>query len=265
MPESRLVQLPFGLQGQERTWFEAFSVSVRIVRVAFERLSTTLEGAVGHLPTTVYPSAISDAWTIVDVLHRVRCLLRTRAPAFVSADAEFRANRGAFEALMKDFGELRNSVQHLDNELAALINADTSVWGAISWKRRMPGKRFEMCAMASARMGEAKLNFGFPSAPVENRSVSEVYLQAHGKRVCLSEQCGRLESVATVLVRLLDEKFSADPAQAPEIVLGIELGPNGEFPPGPDGQPDARLNMSTTERLPKAKRSRRRAGVTGRR
>jgi hypothetical protein len=265
MPESRLVQLPLGLDGHERTWFEAFSVSVRVLRVAFDRLSATLEGAVGHISASVYPSAIGDAWTIVDVLHRARSLLWTRAPAFVSADAEFKASRGAFDALMKDFGELRNSVQHLDNELAALIDADTSVWGAISWKRLISIERFEMCALASTRMGAGTLNFGLTSVPTDGRPVSEIHLQAHGKRVSLSEQCVRLESVADVLVRLLDDKFSRDPAQAPEMVLGIELGPDGQFSSGPDGKPDARLNVSTTEPLPKAKgkRSRRPRGIAG--
>src|SRR5208282_5746056 len=133
--ESILRRIPAALARNQALFIEGIRFSIEMADLAHRRLGETLpllsrmENPDGESQSNV--SAMLDAWSIVDSLHRLRGLLkhmpgiekRNRIPPI----------RAFFDATEK-ITELRNTVQHLDNTIPGVVDDQNwAVLGSLSW------------------------------------------------------------------------------------------------------------------------------------
>jgi len=92
---------------------------------AFETASTVSNGA----PAQDVMLAVADVWSVVDSANRVRTLVqRTPHLRRISHEVE------AFLRATINVEKMRNYMQHIDQEIGALPNPSTPLWGSISWQ-----------------------------------------------------------------------------------------------------------------------------------
>jgi hypothetical protein len=75
-----------------------------------------------------FTSAILDAWSMVDSVHRLRILVN-KTPGIKKQLPEFQI----FERNTASIKDLRNFIQHLDEETQDLTGQNVPVWGVLSW------------------------------------------------------------------------------------------------------------------------------------
>jgi len=112
--------------------------SIEMARMAYTRLSDTLLTLSTYylkpdLPGEEMPfltlSATADAWSIVDCVNRLRNLLG-RTPGLKQKSPQLQL----FFRKTKDVDELRNSIQHLEGEIAGQYSQQKLfAWGVLSW------------------------------------------------------------------------------------------------------------------------------------
>ncbi|MGH9387159.1 MAG: hypothetical protein ACRD2N_23055 [Vicinamibacterales bacterium] len=136
-PDSPLWKLPHGLDPLQASFLDAIRLSVQFIDVAYNRVEDTLTNLKldSDRALQLGPTALMDAWTIVDAVHRLRALVsgmpryKNRAPS-----------KRLF--LMRTVGveALRNSFQHLVNDLHERTQSDLPVLGALTWVRPINAK-----------------------------------------------------------------------------------------------------------------------------
>jgi hypothetical protein len=91
-------------------------------------------------------AVLADLWSVVDAAHRVRILV-TKMPYRKAISSEYEI----FERNTRVVEELRNYIQHLDEEISRLEKNATPVWGSISWQGdRDPTISFTLIAGSTA-------------------------------------------------------------------------------------------------------------------
>lgn len=131
-------RLPKNLDRRQTLFLDGIRFSVEIAETAYGRLCKTLltlansviqkkKVRIGALTVR----AISDAWAIIDSVHRLCGLL--------SQMRGVKQNTPNLNLLYKQAEKveaLRNTVQHLNNEIDNLISKKLPVWGTLSWVAR---------------------------------------------------------------------------------------------------------------------------------
>lgn len=131
-PNSFLWKLPQGLDPLQASFLDAIRLSVQFIDVAYHRIEDALIRLTLETDRTLGlgPIALMDAWAFVDAVHRLRGL--------VSGMPRYK-NRATSKRLflMRTVGveALRNSFQHLVNDLPSLTQSDLPVLGALTWVR----------------------------------------------------------------------------------------------------------------------------------
>jgi hypothetical protein len=200
---SPLRRLPLELNRPQVMFLDAIRYSVEMADLAYERLSNTLfkiaqktDAQDGKFSRDSV-SAIQDAWSIVDSIHRLRCLLE-RMPNFKQKSPGFQS----FFRQTKDVEELRNVVQHLDTEIPKLIGLNISAWGVLTWGTVIhPGKYIiRSCAIIPGTVYPgAECDALNPAGREFHGLVDYVTLQASNYSLCLSEV---MRSVQTLIERI---------------------------------------------------------------
>ena len=188
-------------------------------------------------------SAMLDAWSIVDSLHRLRGLLkhmpgiekRNRIPPI----------RAFFDTTEK-ITELRNTVQHLDNTIPGVIDDQNwAVLGSLSWGIVDPQKSqiISSCFMPGMPLGSRPL-INPANRPRWYLPVDGITVERSGISVCLSDAMRRVEALAAALEKMLADSFAQ---QLPEqghhaadvtVSLVIQIGPENVVPEGaPEPEP----------------------------
>ena len=130
--DSPIWKLPQGLDPLQASFLDAIRLSVQFVDVAYDRIETALTNLVLTTDRSqlLGPVALMDAWTIVDAVHRLRALI-----SGMPRDKNRAPSKRLF--LMRTVGveALRNSFQHLVNDLHGRTQADLPVLGALTWVR----------------------------------------------------------------------------------------------------------------------------------
>ena len=114
-------------------FFDGIRVAVEMAERAYERLADTLyRSAVTesshedrHL---LVPLCLLDAWSIVDSTNRLRKLLMN-LPHFKDDAPSLKT----FLERTNDIWGLRNLGQHLDRDIAGLVDKGLTVWGTLTW------------------------------------------------------------------------------------------------------------------------------------
>jgi len=84
------------------------------------------------LPDNGFVAAFTDAWTIIDAVHRLCGLVLRVQLVDVQTDVD------PFLATTEAVKRLRNCFQHLDGRIPALRKARRTVWGTLSWVQVTP-------------------------------------------------------------------------------------------------------------------------------
>jgi hypothetical protein len=131
-PESILRRVPSALNRVQSLYIQGIRLSIELADLAHQRLIQTLLDASEAGDTAEVPTALamSDAWSIVDYIHRLRNLLR-RLPAVKHKDRIVEYRR--FKNNSAPVTTLRNSIQHLENDFVKTA-ADTgwAVFGTLT-------------------------------------------------------------------------------------------------------------------------------------
>ena len=120
--DSVLRNIPTDLNRRQALFIEGIRFSIETADLAYLRLRDTLivlgtrETADPDSPSTA--SAMLDAWSIIDSLHRLRGLMRNM-PGIEKRD-RIPPIRAFFDSTT-NVVKLRNTVQHLDNEIPKVL------------------------------------------------------------------------------------------------------------------------------------------------
>ena len=131
-PDSRLWKLPQGLDPYQASFLDAVRLSVQFIDVAYDRIESALNRLTLATDRSLGlgPIALMDAWALVDAVHRLRVLV-SGMPRYKKRTP----SKGLFLRRTVDVVALRNSFQHLVNDLPALTQSDLPVLGALTWVR----------------------------------------------------------------------------------------------------------------------------------
>ena len=104
--------------------------AIEMTDLAFRRLEATI-AAFDSRPDALGPQivcAISDAWVIVDSVHRLRELVQ-HFPGLKKREPEVQI----FLRSTKELDDLRNFVQHFRTEITRFAERRMPLWGTLSW------------------------------------------------------------------------------------------------------------------------------------
>ncbi len=206
---SPLRQIPTQTNRKQMLFFDAIRYSVEMADLAHNRLRETLyEIAQSPISTESnsrdFTSAILDAWSIVDLVHRLRGLL-AQVPGI-------KQNTPAFLIFMKKtekIEKLRNSVQHLNQQIHKITDLNIPVWGALSWVALFDPevKSVWTCTLVAGTFFERSEPLISPLGKMFHPPVDLITLQASNCSVCLSDSMRNVEQVVHSLEDCLREQF----------------------------------------------------------
>jgi hypothetical protein len=133
--DSPLRRIPAQLNPRQILFFDGIRYSIDMVDMAHQRLVGTLydltKNCTSHSDepiATKFITATQDAWSIIDSVHRLRMLIG-QSPGFKQNTPDYQL---FFRGTAK-ITDLRNFIQHLDQNIPKLESQNIPVWGALSW------------------------------------------------------------------------------------------------------------------------------------
>lgn len=238
-PDSPLRKIPIALDRKQAFFIEGIRVSLEMIALAHERLQRALlsitNRTLANLPMEQdkLTSAVLDAWSVVDSVHRLCALVehfpnlqhRSRVPAI----------RDLFEA-NKAINDLRNTVQHLPGHIHEMAATPTwSVWGALAWCVPSPtdNEGIIQCGMYFCGRMEpgVKPPFVNPIGKKILRPVGQITLTQSPASVGLSDIYEIVARFTTTIENALAATFDGKPelhttfAADVLVVMGMKLEP----------------------------------------
>jgi len=239
-PDSSLRKIPTALVRKQALFIEGIRFSIEMADLAHRRLLTILplltkmENVSQEAPSGV--SAMLDAWSIVDSLHRLRGLVthmpniekRNRAPSI----------RAFFDATDK-VTELRNTIQHLDTTIPGIVDDQNwAVLGSLTWGVVDPStdQITSSCFMPGAPLGSRSL-INPLNRPKWHVPVDGITLERSGVSLCLSDAMRSVERLTKSLEEALTNSLDQLPHQGHHaadvtVNLVIQVGPKQVIPEG---------------------------------
>ncbi len=240
--ESPLRRLPDGLNQRQRLILDGIRYAIDMADLAYNRLLNTLavysSGSVDAVPSQIYTSAFSDAWSVVDSVDRLRGLLLLIPGAKESPEVQ------VFQDRSKSIRVLRNSIQHLHARFDKLVSEKLPTWGCITWVTLSPedSTRGATHMIAAGSLRGTSYAMENPAGKPIQQSLDLISLHAHGLSIPFSDLREALSSLLSFLERTLSLQFKDLPHAAADLYLGLPfiikednqiviLGNSGEQPP----------------------------------
>lgn len=130
--ESPLRRVPVELDRRTILFLDGIRYSFHIFDLTCNRLTESLRTLSGKQPSELIAdrisAAIADAWTLIDVTHRLRELL-SQAPRLKKNLPELQAFLRSTEAVEG----LRHFNQHFRTEIDKFSSVGAPLWGSLSW------------------------------------------------------------------------------------------------------------------------------------
>lgn len=127
---SALRRVPIAVADDDKVVLDGIRYSLEVADRAYKRLRETL-WEISRNPEAehveLYADVVSDAWTVVDSLNRLREMCEAGC-SFLEHDF-YRS----YAETLKQVILLRNSHQHMKGRLEKIIADKESAWGVISW------------------------------------------------------------------------------------------------------------------------------------
>ena len=202
---SPLHGLPGRLPRKQVLYFDALRTSLEMAEIAYQRLQCVL---MADDDPARMPRALLDAWSLIDILNRVRVLVRTMPG--------LKQNAPPVQALLRktaDVEVLRNAVQHLYGEIERMSSTTQPVWGSLSWVRYQEEGVIDVCLLLSGTLAAGhRAPLVNPWGKLVHVPVGMVTLTAAEKDVCLSDLMDALTTFTACLEHAAGEAFAALPS-----------------------------------------------------
>ena len=200
--------IPTDLNRRQALFIEGIRFSIETADLAYLRLRDTLivlgtrETADPDSPSTA--SAMLDAWSIIDSLHRLRGLMRNM-PGIEKRD-RIPPIRAFFDSTT-NVVKLRNTVQHLDNEIPKVLgDNDWAVLGSLSWGVIDPEKsQVTSCILLPGMSVGSRPLLNPLNRDIWHLPVDSISIERSGVSVALSDAMRRVEGLADTMERMLAE------------------------------------------------------------
>jgi hypothetical protein len=209
--DSPLRRIPPQLEPRQRRFLDGVRLSIEMTSCAHDRLVVGLASLLRGAPATEIPrgafaAVMLDAWAIVDGIHRLRCLLR-QMPGMKKATPHYRL----FERETGNVVELRNHVQHLDQELSDTKDPTLPAWGELAWVRvpdESHPEHVTLCAIVPGAIFDRETRMVNPIGRQLRGHVDQIELTAFGLTANLSELFRALQTFAAHLDSGLTKAFA---------------------------------------------------------
>jgi hypothetical protein len=225
--DSPLRRLPAALDRKQMLFLDGIRYSVEMADLAHARLQQSLcrltadqssSERFDHLDAL---SAVQDAWSMVDSLHRLRGLIR-QMPGFKQNTPNMRVFRQQTDKVE----DLRNAVQHLNHEIDKLVGANQTVWGSLSWFAS-PWPDAGMGTIGLLVAGTVFTSEGHPMVNPAGKEmhglVDLVTLTAYGHSLNLSNAMRHVEGLIKSMEDQSKEQFADHPTAAGELLLCAQV------------------------------------------
>jgi hypothetical protein len=224
--DSPLRRLPSQLDRKQTLFFDAIRYSIEMADLAHRRLQPvllemTLDGDKKESNHLNFVSAILDAWSVIDALHRLRGLLN-QAPGVKQKSPGLRI----FFQKTAQVEHLRNSVQHLNHQIKTLVNKGLPVWGDLSWfTMRDPETRIgHICTLVAGTMFTSK---GHPMVDPMGRTlalpIDLITLSASGYSMCISDAMRDVEKLAKGIEAQVQPQIADLPRPGGDTIICAEI------------------------------------------
>lgn len=199
---SSLLALPQSMDKQEAMYLDAMRLAMEMAELSYSRLCEALiklpreDDEVQH--RLLSTCAVQDAWAMIDSADRLRSLMG-RAK---SLDMCPELKRG-FDKRIEAIRGLRNTVQHLDQQIPSLAAKKWPVWGALRWFAwtEPPHVGVSCQLLAGGHMTKRPFTVEAPRSKEEPVGISEVILVSRSVEVSLRT----LREDIVLLARALEE------------------------------------------------------------
>jgi hypothetical protein len=224
--DSPLRHLPTRLEPKQASFLDGIRFSVDIAELAYARLHSTLlqlaltvEKPDQDTNTLLITTAISDAWSIVDSINRLRDLL-LRMPGLKRSTAyplkKFLKNT-------ESIADLRNTVQHLDKEIAQISTKGLPVWGTLSWFTLLNPRSGRICTIIAGKLIDGTHPVVNPIGKMITPPIDYVTLTCNELVTNLSAVISELATIMIEFQKIIKKSFGSLETSASDILVSMDI------------------------------------------
>jgi hypothetical protein len=219
--DSPFVRLPRDLNPKQALFLDGIRFAAEMTALAYARLCGTLYGLamretrdnadVGEGAV----AALLDAWSIVDAVNRLRDLQR-QMPGLKKRDGY-----KAFMSRTEPFAQLRNIVQHLNNEIDNMVRRKAAVYGTLRWftmydRQNLLGKS---CVLVAGRLTDGQHPIVNPAGKLVHGPVDHVTIACKGLEASLSDGYRTVADAVHAMEPALRESFKDLPLAGTDALM----------------------------------------------
>lgn len=226
-PDSALRRLPVKVARDQALFFDGIRFCAQMAALSYERLlgdlarlSRPKEQDSAPLNERVLTAAVSDAWTIVDVVNRLRSLtaqmpgLKKKSPGVQL----FLQRTDAVEPL-------RNFVQHINNEIKPLAKTGVPLLGFLQWVATMGDSHHARGFLLYAgTVTTFTQDVEFSKVESPDGTVGQVRLVAAETTLVLKSIVNEAVNLATFCESVLEPEAQDGLRRSADLLVGIDLG-----------------------------------------
>jgi len=213
-PDSILRKIPVALDRKQAYFFEGIRISAEMIDLAHVRLQQTLLEITKAMKASasprqeLYTSAMLDAWSIIDSVHRLQDL------AHYFPAIKHREHNPGFHNLLShsDVNKLRNTVQHLPGSIREMeVAPQWSVWGVLNWCVPYPDDVVHSCSyMCGHQRPGTKPPMINPAGRRISLPVGLITIVQDQVSVCISDLIEDVIRFANTMAQILQDGINGD-------------------------------------------------------
>jgi hypothetical protein len=172
-------------------------------------------------PPLDFTSAMLDAWSIIDSVHRLRILIN-KTPGLKKQSPGFQI----FDRGTTSIKDLRNFIQHLDEETQDLVGQNIPVWGVLSWFTMLDPKHnsgFTCTILAGTIFQSMDGLLINPLGKEIKAPVDLITLTANNSVICLSDVMRHVEKLTRSMESGLHEQLKNMPPAQGDVMACAEI------------------------------------------
>ena len=218
-------RLPSNMDKKQILFLDGIRYSIEMANLAYVRLLNTLSTFQPQKENKVdrresFTSAILDAWSIIDSVNRLRILLR-QMPKM----KQKLSNLVLFYKNTDSVGDLRNTIQHLNNDIETFLQNKQPIWGVINWVIPVNQKSMlgYICSLKAGTLMEGNTEFLNPLGETIKYPIDLVTLISDDKSACITRIMEHVVQLGFWLDSQLKHQFKDLPTSGSDIFASVEL------------------------------------------
>lgn len=226
--DSPFRRLPNALKPDQTLFLEGIRYSIDMLDLAYQRLCQSLKIMSLRKDTEqendswnlIWASMFMDAWSIIDLTHRLRILLQQMPGAKQKGPT-----LQVFYRATENVEIFRNRIQHINHNIIQLGAQNKTVWGALSWihfSENLSQPLFSCIAIAGT--------IGLQSHPIINPAglqlrpgINQITLQSGEDSISISYILERIYKLIKDFEIQLKEQFSGQEYRGSDILMILEM------------------------------------------